>query len=109
MNISEWSQVSFDAGHAADCPNTTGFHGHRYLIRAYIHGPYDPKRPSLIDEVRLKLADIRTELQGTVIDQMLPGVTTTKAGIAAWVLERIPSAWSVWVGTDSDQGVEVYR
>ena len=113
MNVNSWVQITFDAGHAPvedPCPAAPdGPHGHRYLLRAYIEGVYDPKRPSPIAELRAVLADMRDELRGTVIERMLPGISTTPAGIAAWALERLPQCAAIEVSQDSDAAVRVSR
>lgn len=113
MQYRAWTQINFDAGHSPvenPCPDTSGPHGHRYRIRAYVGGSYDPRNVTArINLSRVQLDGIRTELQGTVIDDMMPGAITSLAGIAAWTLERLPAVESVEVGTESDEAVEVRR
>lgn len=109
-----WVQINFDSGHAPvenPCPNTSGPHGHRYSVRVYVERDYEPKRLD-ISEVRQALFGIREELQGTVIDTMLPGVDTSPSGIGVWVLERLASyrgVEAVRVSMEPDEWVEVHR
>ena len=107
MNVTNWAQISFDAGHAAPHDETAANHGHRYLIRVYWQQVYDPRKPVKMD--RAALAAIRDELAGQVLDTMLPAVETTPAGIAAWILERIPSASAAQVSADADAATKVER
>jgi len=105
-----WVQISFSAAHAAYHDEfESSLHGHRYMVRAYLEAKYDPILPPKLDELRTAMKALRYELHGTTIDHMLPGVSTTPAGIAAWMLERLPQCSAVRVSADDDSATMVSR
>lgn len=111
---SGWVEINFDAGHAPvedPCPShPDNPAGHRYRIRAYCTGKYDPTRRPPLDILRERLTGIREEFDGQIIDLMMPGSATSPAGIAAYMLERLgPEASSVRVMADADSAMEVDR
>lgn len=110
MEHSSWVQISFETGHSLiPCGEHVAEHGHRYLVRAYLAGRYDPIRPPRINELREDMDAVRRELNGTVIDDMLQGAATTPGGIAAWLLERLVQCAAVEVRPDEDSSVTVHR
>lgn len=110
MEHASWVQISFEAGHRLiPCGVHVLEHGHRYLVRAYLSGKYDPIRPPRVDELRDDMALVRLELNGTVIDDMLQGAVTTPGGIAAWMLERLVHCAAVEVRPDESSSVTVHR
>jgi 6-pyruvoyl-tetrahydropterin synthase len=107
-----WVQINFDAAHAPSgwtCRDTSGLHGHRYMIRAYRSEPLVEGRDHKQDDLRSAMFALREELQGTIIDHLLPGVSTHPLGIATWVLERIPMTTAIRVSTEAHEAVEVHR
>lgn len=107
-----WVQINFDAAHNPVgwvCPYTSGMHGHRYSIRAYRSSHYVEASAHSTPDLRESLLAIRTELQGTVIDNMMVGADTSLMGIATWMLERLPLATAIRVSTEDDEAVEVHR
>lgn len=110
MNHSSWVQISFEAGHKLiPCNGMVDPHGHRYLVRGFIERKYDPIIPPKLDELRDKMTEIRNELHGAIIDDMLPGVATTPGGIAAYLLERLMLCDAVEVRPDESTSVTLYR
>jgi hypothetical protein len=114
MNYLGWVQIAFEAGHAPvedpcpDHPNNAS--GHMYRIRAYCEGKYDPTRRQPMDVLKDNLAAIRSEFAGQIIDQMMPGASTSPAGIAAYMLERLsPEAISVQVRVGENEAMEISR
>jgi hypothetical protein len=110
MEHSSWVQISFEAGHQLiPCGTHVTEHGHRYLIRAFLSGKYDPIRPPRLSELRDDMDSVRAELHGTIIDEMLQGAATTPGGIAAWLLERLVQCAAVEVRQDEFSSVTVQR
>jgi 6-pyruvoyl-tetrahydropterin synthase len=110
MEHSSWVQISFEAGHhLIPCGAHVTEHGHRYLIRSFLSGKYDPIRPPRLSELREDMAAVRAELDGTIIDDMLQGASTTPGGIAAWLLERLVLCAAVEVRQDEFSSVTVQR
>lgn len=113
MMYSGWVEINFSAGHRAIgvcASHLTTPSGHLYRIRAYCTGKYDPSRRAPLDEIRQKLDAIHDEFAGQMIDDLTPGVMTTPAGIAAYMLERLGSdASAVRVMMDETTAMEVDR
>ena len=101
MQIVVSASVTFDAGHRTALPPDcyVSQHGHRWEVKAAADG--EQALPALLEH----LATIANELRNRDLNTMLPGVTPTPTGLAAYVRERInlavPTLVSVWV----DNGV----
>jgi hypothetical protein len=107
MDYLVWIEVTFIAVHRLKTPPCDqDIHGHRYRIRAYADGVYDPTRP--LPNLRDKLVQVRSELEGHDLGLMLVGVISTPEGIAAWALDRLQCA-AVRVMQDEDAAVTLYR
>ena len=114
MEYLGWIEINFAAGHAPSedpCPwHPDNPSGHFYRIRGYCEGKYDPSRRQPMEDLRAKLLAIREEFAGQIIDQMMPGASTSPAGIAAYMLERLsPEAISVRVMVDEESAMQISR
>lgn len=115
MDYHLWVEISFDAGHLwlSEDPESSCHrpgHGHRYRIRAQADGRLTVPLADKINLLRREMRRLRAELDGTVLDTMLPGVQSTPEGIAAWVLERLSDlSDSVTVSDSEDASVTISR
>jgi 6-pyruvoyl-tetrahydropterin synthase len=92
---------AFDASHVeAAVPGCSRMHGHTYRVMATVEGRLEPDEynvPRVARYAEVELVDLCMELDGRDLNQMLPGVSTTPEGIAAWFLERLPAATEIEV------------
>lgn len=100
MQVVVSTSVTFDAGHRTALPPLCSLspHGHRWEVRAVAEAP---DLVTLMDQLQA----IASELQNRDLGEMLPGVPSTPAGIAAYVRERINLGVPTLVSVSVDIGM----
>lgn len=89
MKAAVEATFEFGASHtAASCEHSDG---HLWIVTATIDGDINWRTGMVIEPAILVDAFHRlvTELSGTNLNDMLPGVTTTPEGLAAYIRERL--------------------
>lgn len=92
----------FDAAHQElSVSGCDGPHGHTYSVRVSIEGPLEPDengvhRVQMYDSIAT-IQSIANELDHRDLNDMLPGTITVPELLAAWFLERLPTADQVEV------------
>jgi 6-pyruvoyltetrahydropterin/6-carboxytetrahydropterin synthase len=92
MDYSVLIEDTFDAGHTVEGhPECARLHGHRYRIQVEATLRFEPVRRQVTDTTPLQqsVREACAELEGRLINDMLPGVVPTPDGIAAWFMERL--------------------
>ena len=94
MELTASATASFNAGHKIPALLAcTRQHGHFYEIEVTVRGELDPTHgwprgtEGLTDSVR----ELALEFNGRDLSEMMPGVVTTPAGMAAQFMERLAS------------------
>lgn len=82
MDYKRSFSLSFDAG--------VGRSGHRYRVEVSSLVRYDPKTGDTTDmTLAERLSQVVGELEGRSLDDMLPAVPRTPAGLASYFMERL--------------------
>jgi 6-pyruvoyl-tetrahydropterin synthase len=92
VDITASASAQFNAGHLIkELLACTRQHGHFYDVEATVSGELDPVKgwPRGTEHLPTDLWEIVKELEGRQLNDMMPGVTTTPVGIAAYFMERL--------------------
>jgi len=83
----------FSASHVLDKHPTCGkLHGHTFRVIIRVQGDPEPDTHNLVandGELLKRIEDLRAELNGRHLNDMLPGVIPSAQGLANWFWERL--------------------
>ena len=108
MDIDYKAKSRFDASHAPiGVPGCRNGDGHTWHVSAGASGPLERVESGIFlvrgsGGLRTELLAVVAEINGRHLEDMMPGVLTTNEGIAAWLLERLPTAHEVTVETRTE-------
>jgi 6-pyruvoyltetrahydropterin/6-carboxytetrahydropterin synthase len=92
MEYSVRIRGEFESGHIiSGDPECGRIHGHRYSVEVEASLKFDPAKRQTNDTAPLQHAvrEICRELDRRSINEMIPGISPTPDGIAAWFIERL--------------------
>lgn len=82
MDYKRSYSTEFDAG--------VGKTGHRYRVEVTTRVRYEPQTGETTDAtLQHRLSEVCNELHGRSLDEMLPAVRPTSAGLATYFMERL--------------------
>jgi 6-pyruvoyltetrahydropterin/6-carboxytetrahydropterin synthase len=96
MEYSVQVRGEFESGHIISGDAECGrLHGHRYSVEVEAPLKFDAAKRQTTDTAPLRHAvrEMCRELDHRSINEMIPGVSPTPDGIAAWFLERLMLAF----------------